>query len=122
VGIRKEQNMNETADNKVGAISLWASILGIVVPILIAFLVRLSVKTNDETYYMLCILLFVGAEMIALITGIIGRKTAAGKAGIGTSLVCVLLTALAITMFTSRPSEHRSGRQQPTTSGIPTTP
>ena len=114
--------MNENADNKVGAISLWASILGIVVPILIAFLVRLFVKTNDETYYMLCILLFVGAEMIALITGIIGRKSLAGKAGIGISLVCVLLTALAIPMFTARPSEHRPDRQQPTTSEIPTTP
>lgn len=95
--------MSEDADAKVGAISLWASILGIVVPILIAFLVHLFVKTNDGTYYTLCSLLFVGAELIALVTGIIGRKSAAGKGGLGIALVCVLLIALSIPMFVVRP-------------------
>ena len=105
--------MNENADTKVGTISLWASILGIIVPILIAFLVRLFVKTNDELYYMLCILLFAGAELIALITGIIGRKSPAGKAGMGIALVCVLLTVLAIPVFSVRQVEHRPNQQQP---------
>lgn len=100
--------MNEETDRaKVGTISLWASIGGIVVPILIALLVRLLVKTNDEPYYMLCFLLFAGGELIALITGIIGRKSPAGKAGMGISLVCIVLIALAIPLFSRRPVEHR---------------
>ena len=103
----------ETNGMKVGIISLWASIGGIVVPILVAFLVRLFVKVNDEPYYMLCILLFIGAELIALITGIIGRKSPAGKAGMGIALVCVVLTALAIPMFIVSPGGQRPGQQPP---------
>ncbi len=105
--------MNENGDARVGTISLWASILGIVVPVLIAFLVRLFVKTNDEPYYMLCFLLFAGAELIALITGIIGRRSAAGKAGMGIAIVCVVLTALAIPIFTVRGVEQLPSQQQP---------
>ncbi len=100
---------------KIGAISLWASILGIAVPIVIAFLVRVFVKANDQPYYMLCCLLFAGAELIALVTGIIGRKSSSGKAGMGISLACVLLTALAIPMFSARRVEQRpvpAGQEQ----------
>jgi len=95
--------MNEETDGaKIGTISLWASIGGIVIPILIAFLVRLFVKVNVEPYYMICCLLFAGAELIALITGIIGRKSPAGKAGMGIALVCVVLTALGALYLTAR--------------------
>jgi hypothetical protein len=117
-GIRRDKDMNDDADNKIGTISLWASILGIVVPILIAFLVGLFVKVNDEPYYMLCILLFAGAELIALITGIIGRKAVAGKAGLSIALVCVLLTVLAIPFIfvqnaaPTQPSDQHPVRSQ----------
>ena len=107
--------MNENADTKVGTISLWASIGGIVIPILIAFLVRLFVKVNDEPYYMLCILLFAAAEIIALVTGIIGRKSAAGKAGMGISLACIILTTLAVPcLCISRPVQVQQQTQQNT--------
>lgn len=107
---------DETNGTKMGTISLCASIGGIVVPILVAFLVRLFVKVNDEPYFLLCILLFVGAELIALITGIIGRKSPAGKAGMGISLVCVLLTVLAIPMFMVSPGGDRPEQHRPTES------
>ena len=83
--------MKNTANSTVGMISLWASILGIVVPVLIAFLVRIFVKENDDPYYTLCVLLFAGAELVALITGILGRHTLPGKAGLVISLVCIIL-------------------------------
>jgi len=113
------EEMNES---KVGTVSLWASILGIIIPILVAFLVRLFVKVNDEPYYILCCLLFVGAELIALVTGIIGRKTASGKAGMGISLVCIILTALAIPLLTvgkveSRPVQNRPQPSQQSPGG-----
>jgi ABC-type iron transport system FetAB permease component len=91
--------MSDTEKAKIGTLSLWASILGIVIPILIAFLVRILVKVNDEQYYMLCILLFAGLELIAFITGFIGRKSPAGKAGMSISLVCTVLVVLALPMF-----------------------
>ena len=105
--------MNENADVKVGAVSLWASILGIVAPILIALLVQLWVKTNDEPYYRLCLLLFAGTELIALVTGIFGRKSTAGRAGLGIALACVALTAVAIPMLTFSQVNERSSQQQP---------
>ena len=86
----------ETDKATIGTISLWTGMGGIVAPILIAFLVHFCVKLNVAPYYMLCVLLFAGAELIALVTGIIGRKSPAGKAGLGISLVCIALVALAI--------------------------
>lgn len=103
----------EVNGSKIGAVSLWASILGIIVPILVAFLVRLFVKVNDEPYYILCCLLFVGAELIALVTGIIGRKSPSGKAGMGISLVCIILTALAIPLLTVSKVESRPVQNRP---------
>jgi hypothetical protein len=89
----------ENGGTKVGAVSLWAGVGGIIVPILIAILGRLFMKTNDEQYNILCLLLFAGAEWIALVTGIIGRRSAYGKAGLCISSVCVVATVLAVGLF-----------------------
>ena len=91
--------MSENNNTRIGTISLWASILGIVVPIFIAFLVRIFVDGNDEPYYMLCCLFFAGVELVALVTGIIGRRSPSGKAGLSISAVCVVVTVLAIAFF-----------------------
>lgn len=89
--------MTEELDrSKVGLVSLWASVCGVVVPILLAFLVRIFVKGNDEPYYILCCLLFAGGELVALVTGIIGRRSASGKAGLWISAVCLAVTVLAV--------------------------
>ncbi|MCK4982193.1 MAG: hypothetical protein KAS17_04665 [Victivallaceae bacterium] len=92
--------MSNKKHDTVGKISLAIAVGGIVVPILIAFLVRIFVKTNNEPYYMLCCLLFAGLEVIGLITGIVGRRSACGKAGLIISAVCTVLAALAIPYFT----------------------
>ena len=98
----------EAGGTRVGIVSLWASILGIVLTIIVALLVRSFVNGDDEPYYMMCVLLFVGMEVIGLITGIVGRKSPAGKAGLGISLVCVVLTLLAIPIFMVRPVREAS--------------
>jgi uncharacterized membrane protein YecN with MAPEG domain len=105
-------NDDMNTNTKIGTISLWASILGIVVPIFIAFLVRVFVKGNDEPYYMLCCLLFAGVELVALVTGIIARRSPLGKAGLSVSAVCIAVTVLAVLWFTPvRRVEHRPMEQ-----------
>ena len=89
-------DMNTNTNTKIGAISLWASMGGIVILILITRLVPIFVKGNDVYYMMLCYLLFAGVELVALVTGIIGWRSAAGKAGLGISAVCMVITAVAI--------------------------
>lgn len=87
--------MNEDlGKSKIGSVSLWTGILGFVGPILIAFLVHSFAKTNPAPYYLLSFLLFMGLELVALITGIIGRKSPCGLAGMIISIVCTALTVL----------------------------
>lgn len=89
--------MNEENEKSmIGIVSLWTGILGIVLPILCAFLAHLFAKENSGFYYLLCILLFIGLELVALITGIIGRKSLCGKAGMIIAIVCEVLLALLI--------------------------
>ncbi len=89
--------MNEDlGKSKIGCVSLWTGSLGIVGPILLAFLVHSFAKTNPAPYYLLSILLFMGLELVALITGIIGRKSPCGLAGLIISIVCTTLTVLAM--------------------------
>ena len=88
--------MSENDTSRIGTISLWVSIIGIVGPVIMALLVRVFVKANHERYYMLCGLLFAGLELVALVTGAIGRRSPAGKAGLRISAVCIVLTVLAV--------------------------
>lgn len=98
--------MNEEAVGaKVGVVSLWASILGIVVPILIAVLVLFFARANHVPLYQLCLILAAGTELIALITGIIGRKSLAGKAGMWVSLVLIVTSALAVFLLSATPHQ-----------------
>ncbi|MCX7008289.1 MAG: hypothetical protein NTY53_13755, partial [Kiritimatiellaeota bacterium] len=86
----------ENGRSSVGIISLVCSMLGIVLPIVLGFLAYRFGGQVVWPYFLLCILLFIGLELIALITGIIGRKSPAGKAGMIVSIVCATLTLLAI--------------------------
>ena len=86
--------MNDNTNGKIGTVSLWASILGIVVPILIALLVHMFVKEDPRAYHKLCGLLFAGTQLVALVTGIIGRRSPSGKAGLGVSAVCIVVIAV----------------------------
>jgi hypothetical protein len=51
--------------------------------------------TQFDPPYMLCLLLFVALEIAALVTRIIGRHSACGKAGLSISAILLVLTAIA---------------------------
>jgi len=107
----------ENGASKIGRISLWAGVLGVIVPVVIALVVRAVAGEGAETYYLFCFLLFAGAELTALVTGIVGRKSPYGKAGLGISCACIVVTALAIPAFTVRrgepvPTETQSSPDQ----------
>ncbi len=106
--------MSDIGESRIGAISLWASISGIVVPIIIALLVRLFVRADHGTYHMLCVFLFVGCELVAVVTGIIGRRSASGKAGLSISTICIVLTLLFATVFGRLPQRGARGTSEQT--------
>jgi len=120
--------MNEESEKSmIGIVSLLTGILGIVLPILCAFLVYLFAKENSGYYNLLCILLFIGLELVALITGIIGRKSPCGKAGMIIAIVCEVLLALLILLalpvlwLTKRPAP-RPVVEQTSTAPAPSRP
>ncbi len=84
----------------LGATSKWISILGIIIPILLLAVYGIRMKTSDRSFELISYALFVGMEFIALVCGILGRRTPSGKAGLWISLVCMLFAILfAITHF-----------------------
>ena len=97
--------MNDNSESKLGVISLRFSILGILIPVVLAFLTHLFVEGDLKPYYTLCFLLFAGFELIALISGVIGRSSPAGKAGRGISSVFIALGILAVWTILFAPSE-----------------
>ena len=95
----------ESGEARIGRISLWAGFLGIIVPVIMALVIQSVVGQGAETYYVFCFLLFAGAELTAFVTGIMGRSSPYGKAGLGIACVCIVLTALAIPALTVSRSE-----------------
>ncbi len=85
----------------MGRISLWTAIVGLVGPILLALngtLLGIFVRL-PEGYYILCAALMVLLELAALVCGIVGRRTASGKAGIAIAVVAVVLVATVVTFL-----------------------
>jgi hypothetical protein len=109
--------MSDIDNTRVGTISMWASISGIVVPIIIALLVRVFVRADHGTYHILCVFLFVGCELVAFVTGLIGRRSVSGKAGLSISIICIVLTLLFATVFGRLPQRGgRGSSERPETS------
>ena len=77
----------------LGKVSLWLAILGAVLPAGLAGIAATSFTFNwaRETAFALCSLLLAFLELAALVCGLAGRRTAAGKAGM---LVSAILLAL----------------------------
>ncbi len=89
--------MSDHARTKLGITSLRLSILGVIIPIVVAFLSHIFVEDDLKPYYTLCVILFLGLEFIALVCGIVARSNPAGKAGLtvsgflfGASLLSIL--------------------------------
>jgi len=96
--------MNDSGNSKVGTISLRASIAGIVVPVLVAFLVLIFAKRNPSPYFTLCAVLFAGLELVALVTGAIARREPSGRAGLVISALCIIVTGGAAFFFSGSPA------------------
>ncbi len=92
---------------RTGQISLWLAIAGVVVPVLLAMvfhiLAQRAVLPDEEGLFFLCGLLFAGLEIAALATGIVGRRTPSGKAGLIISACTLGLALVTIGLFT----QHR---------------
>ncbi len=86
--------MNDIAQSRVGTVSLRASIIGIVVPVVLLLFIR----------PIICLLLFGGLQLVAVVSGVIGRRTPAGKAGLVISSICIIVTGGAAFFFSATPS------------------
>jgi hypothetical protein len=93
-------------DERLGRISLWTSIVGLVLPVLLAMVFAVLLERNilrePGTYYGLCLLLGGVLELAALGCGLWGRRTAAGKTGLFISLASLLLLVMVLAFTTSR--------------------
>lgn len=87
VSSRKAHQMNEKATNTIGLISLSLALTAIVAPILLYLCLTMSVRPIGSAHFGLPILLFFVIDLPAFVTGIIGRKSAFGKAGLAMSAI-----------------------------------
>jgi len=84
--------------NRLGRISLWAAIAGLVLPIVLVLGIGvldsvLKLGLSDGLL-MLCGMLGIVLELVALGCGIVGRRAASGKAGLIISVISLALYAL----------------------------
>jgi hypothetical protein len=82
-------------DERQGRISLWTSIVGLALPVLLlmvfAVLAERNILREPAIYYGLCLLLSAVLEFAALGCGLFARRTGSGKAGLFLSGASLLL-------------------------------
>jgi hypothetical protein len=95
-----------TDDERLGRLSLGTSLVGLVLPVLLAMVFAVLLERNilrdSATYYGLCLLLGGVLELAALGCGLGARRTTAGKTGLSLSLASLLLLVLVLAFTTSR--------------------
>ena len=90
----KTEQMNANSKSNIGKLSLILAIVGAVLPILIAVVLMIVESfTGFMPPYILCLFLSMALEIAALVTGIIGRRNACGKAGLIISAISLVLAA-----------------------------
>jgi hypothetical protein len=91
-------------DERLGRISLWTSLVGLVLPVLLAMVFAVLLERNilreAGTYYGLCLLLGGVLELAALGCGLGARRTVAGMTGLFLSLASLLLLVLVLGFMT----------------------
>ena len=93
----RTDQMNTNSKSNIGTMSLVLAIGGTVLSIAVALLLALIESlTNFMPPYTLCFVLFVALEIAALVTGIIGRRSACGKAGLIISAILLLLSSIVL--------------------------
>ena len=96
----KTEQINTNGKNNIGKLSLFLAIGGVVLSLALWLLFSIVESvTHFNPPYMLCVFLFVALEIAALVTGIIGRRSACGKAGLSISATLLVLTAIACPFF-----------------------
>jgi len=117
----KQVNTNSTSN--IGRMSLILAIGGVVLPILVALLLAIVEWLADfDPPYMLCVLLLVALEIAALVTGIIGRHSASGKAGLTISAILLVLTMIGAPFIMISSVESTGGRMTERTMVLPDEP
>lgn len=102
----------------LGKVSLWSAIMGFALPILISSLTAAlasSLRLDHDakkTVIILSVVLCVGLELTAFVTGILARKTGTGKAGLIISSICFGLAVLSSGLVLLRVDQRTDSIQQ----------
>lgn len=91
--------MDEDRGSRIGTVSLWASLVGLVAAVAALLLAWLG-GDGLRPYYVAGFFVFVGAEVIALIAGSIDRQSHAGRAGLRVSSVSLAVVGVALLFVT----------------------
>lgn len=84
--------MSTDKASKVGLVSLWTSIAGVLIAVILVALLQVDVV---RPYLLVGIVVFFGLELVALFTGISDRKSSAGRLGLQISSVSLTVGVLA---------------------------
>jgi hypothetical protein len=106
---------NGANQSGLGKASLWTSISGLVAPLLLAALGSLLTKSQnigDNFYFLWCFALGLVLELVALVCGIVARRTATGKVGLVVSIISLALAGL-VTGWSTVPFERPRSEQSP---------
>ena len=88
---------------KIGLISLWVAIGGLIVSVIpgAVFIILINKEVMDDSGLLwLCVAVFFVSQVIALSTGIVGRHTPSGKAGLIISAISIFVAILVIIFVT----------------------
>jgi hypothetical protein len=91
-------------------ISLWSAILGVVLPALLLFggIVLSSRVSIPDGFVVVCFLLGVGLELVAIGCGVVSRSTTSGKAGLIVGSIALILWIATLATIPTRVSTERS--------------
>ncbi|HEV56597.1 MAG TPA: hypothetical protein ENN87_03760 [Phycisphaerales bacterium] len=106
--------MNPDPNSQTGKQSLCLAIAGLILPLVLALpLAVVEWLIGTQITYVVCGVLFLSLETAAVITGIIGRNSAYGKAGLALSVGLLVLAGLAApTMGRYTPVREPGGTPQ----------
>jgi len=83
--------------SKIGVLSLCLAIGGIIIPLALSLVMAIfGWLLGTTVFFLLCVALFLGLEIVAFVTGIIGWRSACGKAGLIISAILLILSMLVL--------------------------
>jgi hypothetical protein len=97
--------MNEPNDG-VGRSSLWMSLAGLILPLVLAILATVFISGSQEgrqrreLAYFLSAFLFAVLELAAFVCGILGRRSGPGKAGLVISSISLIVVVFSLLLLT----------------------